>query len=167
MSTLKIKKLHENAIIPSKPKDDPDSAGYDLYAHSFVELRYGDNGKYEKFPITDKCFVLTPGERVLVKSGISATIGKGYELQIRSRSGLALNHGVISLNSPGTIDCNYRGDVGVILSNTDLVLSYTITVGDRIAQMVPSEVPILDGLEIVDDLDETSRGAGGLGHSGK
>ena len=108
--------------------------------------------------------ILKPFERKLVNTGLYAQLEKGYEIQVRPRSGLALKKGITVLNSPGTIDADYRGEIGVILinlSNDD----FTINSGDRIAQLVVSkhEQP---NLEQTDSLDSTSRGEKGFGSTG-
>ncbi|WP_019954584.1 dUTP diphosphatase [Yoonia vestfoldensis] len=107
---------------------------------------------------------LAPGARMLVPTGLRMDIPAGFEVQIRPRSGLALRHGLTLLNSPGTIDSDYRGPVGVILINhgTDDV---TITHGMRIAQMVVAPV-VQASFALVDGLSETARGAGGFGSTG-
>ena len=108
--------------------------------------------------------VLRAGTRLLVKSGLFIQLPDGYEAQIRPRSGLALKHGITVLNSPGTIDVDYTGEVGIILINTSLV-DFEIKIGDRIAQMVIN--PIVQGqwLEVA-KLDKTERNSGGFGHTG-
>lgn len=108
--------------------------------------------------------ILKPFERKLVNTGLYAQLEKGYEIQVRPRSGLALKKGITVLNSPGTIDADYRGEIGVVLinlSNDD----FTINSGDRIAQLVVSkhEQP---NLEQTDSLDSTSRGEKGFGSTG-
>lgn len=109
--------------------------------------------------------VLLPGERALIPTGISIALPLGYEAQVRPRSGLALKHGITLPNSPGTIDADYRGEIGVIMMNLgdDPV---TIEPGDRIAQMVIAPVSRV-AWEEVDVLDETERSAGGFGSTGK
>ena len=108
--------------------------------------------------------ILRAGTRLVVKSGLFIQLPDGYEAQIRPRSGLALKHGITVLNSPGTIDVDYTGEVGIILINTSLV-DFEIKIGDRIAQMVIN--PIVQGqwLEVA-KLDETERNSGGFGHTG-
>ena len=123
------------------------SAGYDLHAALESEAR------------------LRPGERVLIPTGVSIAVPEGYEAQIRPRSGLALEHGIILPNSPGTIDSDYRGELKVILCNTG-EKTFTVRRGDRIAQLVISPVLRADWEE-VPSLDATPRGAGGFGHSGR
>lgn len=108
--------------------------------------------------------VLEPGQRALVPSGLAIALPEGYEAQVRPRSGLAYKHGVTVLNSPGTIDADYRGEVGVILINHGDI-AFTITRGERIAQILFAPVTIGNWVE-VDDLDETARGAGGFGSTG-
>lgn len=108
---------------------------------------------------------INPGERKLVKTGLFLEIPEGYEVQVRPRSGLALKKGVTVLNSPGTIDADYRGEVGVILINHSDE-PYDIIIGDRIAQMVFAKVEQADWLE-TEEISETERGEGGFGSTGK
>ena len=122
------------------------SAGMDLYAN------------------IDEPITLKPLERTLVKTGLFISLPKGYEAQVRPRSGLAFKNGITVLNTPGTIDADYRGEIGVILVNLSSQ-DFTINDGDRIAQMVIAkhETAIW---EEVENLDETERGEGGFGSSG-
>lgn len=106
---------------------------------------------------------LNPGEVRLIGTGFSIAIPSGYEGQIRPRSGLALRHRIGLLNSPGTIDADYRGEVGVILFNFGTE-PYTVHDGDRIAQLVIAAVPRVQ-VVVVDRLDDTARGHGGFGHT--
>ncbi|MDO4932613.1 MAG: dUTP diphosphatase [Prevotellaceae bacterium] len=109
-------------------------------------------------------FVLRPLQRRLVPTGLHIALPEGYEAQVRPRSGLALKHGVTVLNTPGTIDADYRGEIGVVLvnlSDTDFV----VNPGERIAQMVVARYEQAELLQ-VDKLDETERGEGGYGHTG-
>lgn len=108
--------------------------------------------------------ILQPLERRLISTGIFLQLPEGYECQIRPRSGLALKHGITVLNSPGTIDADYRGEVCVILANMSSQ-PFTIEKGERICQMVVARHASVDWEE-VDVLDETERGAGGFGHTG-
>lgn len=124
----------------------PQSAGMDLRAD--IEE-----------PIT-----LSPGDRVCIPTGLYIQLPSGYEAQVRPRSGLALKKGITVLNTPGTIDEDYRGEVGVILINHSLKY-FDVNPGDRIAQLVISPVVQAD-LLLVDNLDDTERGDGGYGHSG-
>lgn len=112
----------------------------------------------------DQPLCLHPGARVAIPTGFAMELPVGYEAQIRPRSGLALKHGVTIANAPGTIDCDYRGEIAVILLNNGNH-NFTITRGMRIAQMVLAAVTIMNPIE-VDDLDETERAAGGLGSTG-
>ena len=107
---------------------------------------------------------LSPGEIVLVPTGLAMAVPPGFEAQIRPRSGLAVRHGISLINSPGTIDSDYRGEVGVALINLGSS-PYTIRRGDRIAQMVIHKVCQADLME-VDILDKSSRDTGGFGHTG-
>ena len=107
--------------------------------------------------------VILPGERVLVPTGIAIALSEGYEAQIRPRSGLALRNGVTLLNAPGTIDADYRGEIGIILINHGQE-PFVVRRGDRIAQMVVHRVSRV-AWSITDALPETMRGAGGFGHT--
>jgi len=108
---------------------------------------------------------LAPGARAAVATGFAIAIPVGYEVQVRPRSGLALKHGVTCLNTPGTIDSDYRGEVKVILANLGSE-PFAIARGDRIAQLVPAAVQ-RSTLAEVDSLDDTARGAGGFGSTGR
>ncbi|MBP7374242.1 MAG: dUTP diphosphatase [Prevotella sp.] len=112
----------------------------------------------------DEQIVLKPFERRLIPTGLHIALPVGFEAQIRPRSGLALKHGITVLNSPGTVDADYRGEVMVLLVNLSQE-EFIINDGERIAQMVIAkhEQGIL---ELVEELDETERGAGGYGHTG-
>jgi dUTP pyrophosphatase len=123
------------------------SAGMDLYAELAEDL------------------VLSPGERTLVPTGIALEIPEGYEAQIRPRSGLALRHGITLVNSPGTIDPDYRGEIALIVINHGTE-PFRIKSGDRIAQMVFSRFVRAEFTE-VSELGKTVRGEGGFGHTGK
>ncbi len=124
----------------------PQSAGLDLRAN------------------IDSPVTLRPLERRLIPTGLSISLPDGYEAQVRPRSGLALRHGVTLLNTPGTIDADYRGEIGVILVNLSSE-DFTVNDGDRIAQMVIARYEQTEWEE-TDTLDETERGAGGFGHTG-
>jgi dUTP pyrophosphatase len=108
--------------------------------------------------------VLAPGDIKLIPCGFTMALPVGYEAQMRPRSGLALKNGIILPNSPGTIDADYRGPVGVILGNIGKE-SFVVKRGMRVAQMVINKVEIA-GIEEVESLDSTSRGEGGFGHTG-
>ena len=124
----------------------PQSAGMDLRAN------------------LDEPITLRPLERRLIPTGLHIALPEGYEAQVRPRSGLALKHGLTVLNTPGTIDADYRGEIGVVLINLSQE-DFVVNDGERIAQMVIAkhEQPTLLEVEV---LDETERGAGGFGHSG-
>ena len=107
---------------------------------------------------------LAPGARTLISTGLHMAIPQGFEVQIRPRSGLALKHGITLINSPGTIDSDYRGIVGVIMGNMGQE-AFTVEHGMRIAQMVVAPV-MQAGFDLADSLDETPRGAGGFGSTG-
>ena len=108
--------------------------------------------------------VLQPMDRMLIPTGLFIELPIGYEAQVRPRSGLALKKGITCLNSPGTIDADYRGEVGVILANLSKE-PFTVENGERIAQMVISEC-YMGTLEIAEELNETERGEGGFGSTG-
>ncbi len=112
----------------------------------------------------DEPLTLQPLQRVLVPTGLSMALPAGYEAQVRPRSGLALKHGITVLNTPGTIDADYRGEVGIILINLSAE-PFTIHDGDRIAQMVVARCEQAECVG-VESLDDTERGSGGFGHSG-
>lgn len=124
-----------------------DSAGMDLRAH------------------LEEAVTLQPGERRLIPTGLHIALPQGLEAQVRPRSGLAYKHGITVLNSPGTIDADYRGDVGVILINHGKE-DFVVAPGDRIAQLVVARYERFTWTP-VETLDETARGEGGFGHSGK
>lgn len=108
---------------------------------------------------------LQPFERRLVPTGLHMALPQGYEAQVRPRSGLALKHGITLLNTPGTIDADYRGEIGVIMVNLSQE-PFTVADGDRIAQLVIARHEVAEW-EPVEVLDDTERGEGGFGHSGK
>ena len=113
----------------------------------------------------EKDFVLAPGERALVPTGFRVELPAGFEGQVRPRSGLALRHGIVLPNAPGTIDSDYRGELRVILWNTGSE-PFVIRRGDRIAQLVIAPVARAE-LVLAEALDETARGDGGFGHTGR
>ena len=140
---LKIKKLNSKAVIPSYQTEE--AAGFDL--HSIENT------------------VINPGERKLIGTGLAFEIERGYEVQIRPRSGLAFKHGITVLNSPGTIDSDYRGEIKVLLINLGSE-PFDIKCGERIAQAVVAPV-IQAEIEEVKNLSNTERGSGGFGSTGK
>lgn len=113
----------------------------------------------------EESIVLGSLERVLIPTGIKMAIPEGYEVQVRPRSGLALKHGITLLNTPGTIDSDYRGELKIIVVNVSKE-AYTIEPQERIGQLVLNKVEQME-FEIVDSLEETERGEGGFGHTGK
>ncbi len=144
---IEIKQLKNSEGLPVPHYQTGHSAGVDLYAAVAAEVEIG------------------PGKWKLVPTGIAAAIPDGHEGQVRPRSGLALRHGIGMLNAPGTIDADYRGEIGVILFNFSDV-PFTIKRGDRIAQMVIAKV-IKAEFRKVDGLNDTARGSGGFGHTGR
>jgi len=125
---------------------------------------YADNGSAGADLRSVIDYILKVGEIKLIPTGIKMAIPTGYEVQIRPRSGLALKYGITMPNSPGTIDCSYRGEIGVILQNLGNN-DFEILSGDRIAQMVVSKYEVGNFIR-VDKLSETTRGEGGFGHTG-
>ncbi|MEW5706102.1 MAG: dUTP diphosphatase [Actinomycetota bacterium] len=109
--------------------------------------------------------VIPPGERALIPTGICIAIPTGYAGFVQPRSGLALKHGISIVNTPGLIDSKYRGEIGVILINTDKSEPFVIKKGDKIAQLVIQKVETVE-FAVVDELDETVRGTGGFGSTG-
>jgi dUTP pyrophosphatase len=125
---------------------------------------YATDGAAGMDVVAAENLTLAPGARHAVATGFAMAIPNGYEVQVRPRSGLALKHGITCLNTPGTIDSDYRGEVKVILANLGSE-PFEIKRGDRIAQLVPAPVQRATLAE-VDSLDETARGAGGFGSTG-
>jgi dUTP pyrophosphatase len=140
-----VKKLHPLALIPKYMTEL--AAGMDICAVLVEALQ------------------LEPGQRALIPTGLAFAIPPGYEIQVRPRSGLAIKHGIALVNSPGTIDADYRGEVCIILINHGQEC-FTINPGDRIAQLVVAPVCQVDLIEVV-ELSETNRGVGGFGHTGE
>lgn len=140
----------------------PHGAGLDLPAYE-TTLAAGMDLR-AAVPAGDP-FVLETGSRALIETGFAIALPPGFEAQIRPRSGLAIKHGITCLNTPGTIDADYRGEIKVILINHGEA-AFIINRGDRIAQMVIAPVVQAEILQ-VDVLDETGRGAGGFGSTGK
>ena len=132
-------------------------AGFDLRAN--VEEIKNDNYLFNAIKFNATTIILNPGGRVLIPTGLYMAIPEGYELQIRPRSGLALKYGITVVNTPGTIDSTYRGNIGVILKN-DGTEPFIIEQGDRIAQGVLNKVEEANLIE-VDSLDETDRSDSG------
>ena len=115
--------------------------------------------------VAAEAVTLAPGGRHAVATGLTIAIPEGYEVQVRPRSGLALKHGITCLNTPGTIDADYRGEVKVILANLGSE-PFEVKRGERIAQLVPAMVQRAVFMEVA-ELDETARGAGGFGSTGR
>lgn len=165
LPVLKVQKIFDDAKIPCKPNTIND-AGYDIYAYK-VEKIYTSNYEGQEEIITDyelsndNPLVIYPSERVLINCGVKATVDNGWEIQVRPRSGNALKRGLTILNTPGTIDSEYRGFIGCILINHSKI-SQTIKFGEAIAQIVPKHVEHLD-IKIVENLDDTLRGEKGFG----
>ncbi|RZM07649.1 MAG: dUTP diphosphatase [Sphingomonas sp.] len=126
---------------------------------------YATDGAAGLDVVAAEALTLEPGARAAVATGFAIAIPHGHEVQVRPRSGLALKHGVTCLNTPGTIDSDYRGEVKVILANLG-DQSFDIARGDRIAQLVPAAV-LRASLDEVESLDDTVRGAGGFGSTGR
>ena len=146
MVEVEVKRLPHGADLPLPEYATADSAGLDLLAAVEGDL------------------TLQPGKRALVPTGLAIALPEGYEAQVRPRSGLALRNGVTVLNSPGTVDADYRGEVCVILANLGDE-AFVVTRGMRIAQMVVAPVSRLRWSEVA-ELRDTARGAGGFGSTG-
>lgn len=147
MFNVQILRLSGNEDISLPQKMSEWASGFDLYA---------------AIPET---VILNPGERKLIATGFAMSMPKELEAQIRPRSGLAYKHGITCLNSPGTIDADYRGEVKVLLINLGQE-PFTINRNERIAQLVFQQVPDICLVQ-VDELSDTARGAGGFGHTGQ
>jgi dUTP diphosphatase len=147
--TIKIMRLHPDtdSDIPLPRYMTPQSAGMDLCASITEDL------------------VLNKGDLSLIPTGFAIALPEGFEAQIRPRSGLAIKHGIGLINSPGTIDADYRGEIKIAVINLGRE-PYTFRRGDRIAQMVIKQAYVAR-LEVVEELDETKRNTGGFGHTGK
>src|SRR5215510_49587 len=145
--TVRITRLPGARGLPLPARATSGSAGFDL--HAALEREH----------------VLEPGDRALVPTGFAIAVPEGHEAQVRPRSGLALRHGLVLPNAPGTIDADYRGEVSVIVMNAGRD-PITLRRGDRIAQLVVAPVANARLVE-VESLDETARGAGGFGHTGR
>ena len=148
MTTLRIQRLPHAEGLALPAYETTGSAGMDLRAAVPADA-----------PMT-----LEPGARALVPTGLKIALDQGYEAQVRPRSGLALKHGLTCLNSPGTIDSDYRGELKVIMINHGAE-PFPIRRGERIAQLIPAAVTLAEWDE-VDELCETARGAGGFGSTG-
>jgi dUTP pyrophosphatase len=144
MTQLRVRRLHPEASLPSRAYEG--DAGLDLYAVESVTL--------------------SPGERASVSTGIAVEIPSGQAGLVLPRSGLAARHGIALVNAPGLIDAGYRGEVRVLLLNTDRQDAFTITAGERIAQLVLVRVELPEVAE-VHELALSERGAGGFGSSGQ
>lgn len=149
MTTLRVRRLPHAEGLALPAYETAQSAGMDLRAAVPADA-----------PIT-----LHPGDRALIPTGLQIALEPGHEAQVRPRSGLALKHGITCLNSPGTIDADYRGEVGVILINHGRE-PFVVARGERIAQLVVAAFVQAAPLE-VEALDETARGAGGFGSTGR
>lgn len=145
MDRLKVKIINKSGN-PLPSYETPSAAGMDVRACT-------------REPIT-----VQPMQRVLVPTGLRVQLPQGYEMQIRPRSGMALKHGITLANTPGTIDADYRGEIGIIVINLS-DQPYVINDGDRICQMVIKQYSHVEWEE-VDSIDETVRGEGGFGHTG-
>ena len=126
---------------------------------------YATEGAAGMDVVSAEALTLAPGARAAVATGFAIAIPAGHEVQVRPRSGLALKHGVTCLNTPGTIDSDYRGEVKVILANLGQD-PFAIARGDRIAQLIPAIV-LRASIDEVDALEDTARGAGGFGSTGR
>lgn len=147
--------MHSEQVTINVVSKGPLRIDYQTDGSAGMDLPY-----YGEIPIT-----IPSNGRALIPIGISIAIPPGYEGQVRSRSGLAMKHGLMVLNSPGTIDSDYRGEVKVILYNSSSQ-EYTVYPNDRVAQLVIAKTPRVV-LQAVKSLDSTDRGKGGMGHTGR
>lgn len=147
MIKIGYQRLPGNEDLPLPKQMSSGSSGFDLFA---------------AIPETD---TIEPGKWKLIPTGFALSMPQGFEAQVRPRSGLALKHGITVLNTPGTIDADYRGEIGVILINLG-DQPYIIHRAERIAQLVFQQIPEVTW-QLVEQLDDTSRGTGGFGHTGK
>ena len=141
---LRVRRLHPDAVLPSRAH--PGDAGHDLVSVERVEL--------------------APGERATVATGIAIELPPGHAGWVVPRSGLAARHGISLVNAPGLIDAGYRGEVKVLLLNTDRSQAFVVEPGERIAQLVVAAVAAPEVVEVA-SLDQTARGAGGFGSTGR
>lgn len=144
MIQVKVKKLHPEAIVPAYMSEH--AAGMDLCT------------------VIDAPLTLAPGERALLPTGLAMEIPPGFEGQVRPRSGLALKKGIALVNSPGTIDADYRGEIGIIIINHGSE-PVEFQPGDRVAQLIIAPVTQAS-LIVTDDLNDSTRSSGGFGHTG-
>lgn len=187
---MQVEKIHKDAQIPVRA--NPTDSGADVFAYDFkrkyaitvempehpvvtadgeimsrpipVEICIDDKNDDEKILEQDS-LTLYPLERALIGTGLKATVGVGHEIQVRPRSGLALKEALTIVNTPGTIDEPYRGEIGIILINVSSV-PRTIKKGDKISQLVVAEVVLCD-IKEVPKLSDTARGEDGFGSTGK
>lgn len=154
-----------NNPLPSYETDG--SAGMDVRAdiHGMLDVKGVDCILDNQVYTEGGAVIIRPGGRALIPTGLFVSIPEGYEIKVRPRSGLALKHGITVLNTPGCIDSDYRGEIGVILINTDPDNDFVVRHGDRIAQITLEQVSKIQWVP-VNSLDETTRGAGGFGHTG-
>jgi len=185
-----VEKIHKDAKEPVRAH--PLDAGSDVFAYDFkrkyvaalampqhdivtpdsmeppepiqIEVCIDDENDDENM-LSGDSLVIYPMERALIGTGIKATVAAGYEIQVRPRSGLALKQGLTVVNTPGTIDSPYRGEIGVILIN-ESNMPQEINKGDKIAQLIVNRVE-LTTIKVVESLDDTERGEGGFGSTGK
>lgn len=147
MIRIGIRTLPGNEDLPLPKQMSKGASGFDLFA------------------AVKESLTISPGKWKLIPTGIALAMPDGCEAQVRPRSGLALKHGVTVLNTPGTIDADYRGEIGVILLNVG-DQEYIVRRGERIAQLVFQLIPQVE-FQLTDQLDRTSRGSGGFGHTGR
>lgn len=147
MIKINYQRLPGNEDLPLPKQMSSGSSGFDLFA------------------AISESFTIEPGKWKLIPTGFALSMPRGLEAQVRPRSGLALKHGITVLNTPGTIDADYRGEIGVILMNLG-DYPYIIHRGERIAQLVFQQIPEVTW-QLVDQLDHTARGTGGFGHTGR
>lgn len=144
------------------------SAAVKVYAPYALEAMTDGSAGFDLQAYSEQSILIGPGDRALIPTGVKLEIPHGYEAQVRPRSGLALREGVTVLNTPGTVDSDYRGEVGVILINHDKLTTFEVKPKDRIAQLVFTKLPEIDltFVSSVEELSVTVRGDGGFGSTG-
>jgi dUTP pyrophosphatase len=169
---VKFEKLHPDVVVPSY-KHEGDS-GMDVRAFFHDDWVKANGFKIQPEEMDKRAFDLHAGSRTIIPTGIKVAIPDGYEIQVRPRSGMAVKQGLTVLNTPGTVDAGYRGEIGIIVYNSNIPnamigigQAIRIEHGDRIAQLVLQKVPKVEW-EFVDSVDDDStRGEGGFGSTGQ
>ena len=165
--------LKRKVKVYNKSENDLPSYATDLSAGCDIRAQLNKNGEYKGngmwvISSIDNHVTLQPGGRILIPTGLFVAIPDGYEIQLRPRSGSAINFGITLLNTPGTIDGDYRGEMGLIVINTDLTIPFEIHQGDRLSQGVLKQVEQIEWDQVysIEELGDTVRGGGGFNSTG-